>query len=306
MNTSFHLHFARQAIQKNSDPVDDLDKRAPGKYSAAEAEQRRKTAAMFRLIDLFGWTEGIYGHVWTCIGEEVLVHPLGMLFHEVTASSLLRLDPQGNILDYGSTNLTYNNRSMTLYSTIRSARPDVGCAVHLHTPEVMAFSSLKRKLLPIHQEASYLGEVTYLDYYGPMTPDVLQTVADNMSKSNVMILKNHGFVICGKSVEEVFHRTYLFLYAVNAQLRMCSVPLSEWEPCNNEADKFVKANSEFVRGEYSGIDSETGKKQFWPQGHLNWEAWMRMLDRLGHKTGHKYRQPLYRDTEEAVSDMQEQ
>jgi len=289
LNTlAFNSSLQRYLLHALAQPIDDLAERAPGKYSQQEEDYRRKTAAVYRLIDLLGWTNGIYGHTTTRVGDdEIVINPFGMQYGEVTASSLVKVTIGGKIVDQGSTNYTLNDRGYTLHSAIHGARHDVICAIHLHTPTVMAFASLQRDFLPLHQESSILGEIAYHPYHGALTDleeraEIVKSVGDR----NLVILKNHGFVALGTTIEEAFHRAYFFLYAVDAQLKMCSVPLDQWEPCNYEAFEAMQ-NTPMVHGEYSGYEKD-GKRKHWKHGQLDWESWMRTLDRLGMRTGHQY------------------
>jgi adducin len=95
---------------------------------------------------------------------QILINPFGLLYHEVTASSLIKLTLAGDILDQGSTNLGVNQAAYVLHSAIHEARPDVHCIVHLHTAVVAAIGSMKCGLLPICQEAMIIGPVAYHDY----------------------------------------------------------------------------------------------------------------------------------------------
>jgi adducin len=98
--------------------------------------------------------------------EEVLINPFGLLYNEITASSLIKISLDGKILDNGSTDLGVNQAGYILHSAIHSSRPDVKCVLHLHTPVVSAVSSMKCGLLPISQEAMIVGPPAYHDFQG--------------------------------------------------------------------------------------------------------------------------------------------
>lgn len=95
---------------------------------------------------------------------EILINPFGLLYHEISASTLIKINLNGNILDAGSTSLGINQAGYVLHSAIHAARPDVRCVLHLHTAVVSAVSSMKCGLLPVCQEAMIIGPVAYHDY----------------------------------------------------------------------------------------------------------------------------------------------
>jgi len=198
--------------------IDDLNERAANKYSEEEQELRKKLAAVYRLVDLYGWSEGIYNHI-TCrvpgTKDHFLINPFGFFFHEVTASSLLKVDVDGTIVDPGSTNFGLNNRGFTLHSAVHMNRPDAGCVVHLHVPDVIAVSATKEGLLPVSQEACFVGPVSEYGFRGILTDlSERESIVEALGKNNAMLLRNHGFVICGDTIEQAFLRTFFFIYNV--------------------------------------------------------------------------------------------
>lgn len=98
--------------------------------------------------------------------EHFLVNPYGVLFHEVTASSLVKVDMQGTVVEQGTTNFSVNLSGFSLHAAIHAARPDIRCIIHVHTPSVVAISSLKCGILPISQESVVIGEVSAHSYVG--------------------------------------------------------------------------------------------------------------------------------------------
>lgn len=91
--------------------------------------------------------------------EQFLVNPYGMLFHEITASSLIKTDMQGNVLEQGTTNFPVNITAFSLHGAVHSARPDIKCIIHIHTPSVVAVSALKQGLLALTQESVVIGKI---------------------------------------------------------------------------------------------------------------------------------------------------
>ena len=114
-------------------------------YSKGEKILRCKLAAVFRLLDLYGWTQGVGGMITARLSHDqghFLVNPYGLLFHEVTASSLVKVDMQGTVVEQGTTNFRVHIDSYQLHSTIYAARPDITYIVHIATPSVTAVSVL--------------------------------------------------------------------------------------------------------------------------------------------------------------------
>lgn len=260
-------------------------------YSRQEKILRCKLAACYRLVDLFGWSHGIYNHITARINQEeehFLINAFGLMYAELTASSLVKVDMQGEIVDSGSTTMGINKAGFTLHSAIHQARPDIRCIIHLHTPPVVAVSSMKSGLLAISQEALICGNISYHEYNGIL---VDQEEREKLSRSlgpanKVMFLRNHGVVACGESVEEAFH------YAVNV-MRACETQISAM-PAG--LDNLILVDSDIQKKTFGlgsqgggGVDT-SGRK--WKTGELEFEALMRMLDNSGFRTGYIYRNPL--------------
>lgn len=117
--------------------------------------------------------------------EHFLVNPYGLLYNEVTASSLVKVDMQGGVIESGTTNFSMNVGGFQLHAAIYAARPDLKCIVHLHTPSVLAISSLRDGLLPLSQEAAVIGEVSQHAYIGiPTDPEERDKIARNLGPNN--------------------------------------------------------------------------------------------------------------------------
>uniref|UniRef100_A0A915LD78 Class II aldolase/adducin N-terminal domain-containing protein n=1 Tax=Romanomermis culicivorax TaxID=13658 RepID=A0A915LD78_ROMCU len=264
-------------------PIDDLDERSFGKsYNAEERDVRKKLAALYRLVYYLGWSEGIYNHLTVRVPrqkDQFLIQPFGFLYNEVTASSLLAVDTKtGNIVDHGSTNFGYINRAYTLHSAVLNSRADINCVLHLHIPEVVAISSLKNGYIPFSQHSAIVGPVSIYDFQGVLVNlDECKAIVETLGQNNAMILRNHGFVVCGKTVEETFIRTYILVYHLKAQAAIAGVSKQEIIVPNEEST--LVSYKEINAGEYSGW-TESGEKIRWNFGELDWQAWMRFLDRL--------------------------
>jgi adducin len=159
--------------------------------------------------------------------EEILINPFGLLYNEITASSLLKISLDGSIIDNGSTTLGLNQAGYVLHSAIHKSRPDVKCILHAHTPVVSAVSSMKCGLLPISQEAMIIGPVAYHSFRGIVNDlEERKEIVRDLGDKNVMILQNHGFVACGQSVEDALHLAFHVIIACETQVTSNSLKLN--------------------------------------------------------------------------------
>ncbi|CAM4664376.1 hypothetical protein PO909_007581 [Leuciscus waleckii] len=285
-------------------PVNDLRGSDSIAYEKGEKLLRCKLAAFYRLADLFGWSQLIYNHLTVRLNteqERFLVVPFGLLFSEVTASSLVKINLQGEIVDRGSTNLGVNQAGFTLHSAIYAARPDIKCIVHIHTPAGAAVSAMKCGLLPISPEALALGEVAYHDYHGILVDEEENVlIQKNLGpKSKVLILRNHGLVSVGETVEEAFYYIHNLVTACEIQVRTLA---SAGGPDNLVMLDPGKYKSRPRHLEPAGDGSSSHPK--WQIGEQEFEALMRMLDNLGYRTGYPYRCPALRDKAKKYSDVE--
>ncbi|XP_058526319.1 alpha-adducin isoform X3 [Ochotona princeps] len=284
-------------------PVNDLRGSDSIAYDKGEKLLRCKLAAFYRLADLFGWSQLIYNHITTRVSSEqehFLIVPFGLLYSEVTASSLVKVNLQGDIVDRGSTNLGVNQAGFTLHSAIYAARPDVRCIVHTHTPAGAAVSAMKCGLLPISPEALSLGEVAYHDYHGILVDEEEKVlIQKNLGpKSKVLILRNHGLVSVGESVEEAFYYIHNLVVACEIQVRTLA--------STGGPDNLVLLDPGKYKAKSRSPGSPAGEgpalSPQWQMGEQEFEALMRMLDNLGYRTGYPYRYPALREKSKKHSD----
>ncbi|XP_068799609.1 alpha-adducin isoform X18 [Struthio camelus] len=286
-------------------PVNDLRGSDSIAYEKGEKLLRCKLAAFYRLADLFGWSQLIYNHITARVNSEqehFLIVPFGLLYSEVTASSLVKINIQGDVVDRGSTNLGVNQAGFTLHSAIYAARPDVKCIVHIHTPAGAAVSAMKCGLLPISPEALSLGEVAYHDYHGILVDDEEKVlIQKNLGpKSKVLILRNHGLVSVGETVEEAFYYIHNLVLACEIQVRTLASAGGPENLVLLDPGKY-KAKS---RSPESPAGEGTGSHPKWQIGEQEFEALMRMLDNLGYRTGYPYRCPALREKSKKYSDVE--
>ncbi|XP_029299917.1 alpha-adducin isoform X4 [Cottoperca gobio] len=285
-------------------PVNDLRGSDSISYDKGEKLLRCKLAAFYRLADLFGWSQLIYNHLTVRVNsdeERFLIVPFGLLYSEVTASSLAKVNFQGEIVDRGSTNLGVNKAGFTLHSAIYAARPDVKCIIHIHTPAGAAVSAMKCGLLPISPEALSLGEVGYHDYQGILVDDEeIDIIQRNIGPNRkVLILRNHGLVCVGETVEEAFYYIHNLVTACEIQVRTLA---SAGGPDNLVLLDPTKYKSRPRVPEPAGDGSSAHPK--WLVGEQEFEALMRMLDNLGYRTGYPYRCPALQNKAKKYSDVE--
>ncbi|CAF2825558.1 unnamed protein product [Rotaria sp. Silwood2] len=273
-------------------PINDIRGVDSQGYSKSERLLRCKLSSLYRLVDLFGWSQGIYNHITARVNQELehfLINPFGLMYHEVTGSSLVKVDIAGNIIDPGSTTYGINRAGYTLHSAIHKARPDLKCIIHLHTPAVAAVSSMKCGLLPLSQDALFCGKISYHDYRGILIEDdVKKLLVEDLGPINkVMILRNHGFVACGETIEEAWKYAFNVINACEVQVRAAPIGIDQLYLPSSEQQKRV---ADVLHG---NLNEATGDKK-WKIGELEFESLMRILDNAGFRTGYVYRQPLIR------------
>merc|ERR550519_1389295 len=243
-------------------PINDIRGIDSMVYAKGEKLLRCKLAAVYRLIDLYGWTQGIYNHVTARVSQDTehfLLNPFGMMYNEVTASSLVKVNMQGDVVEEGTTNFSISKAGFMLHSAIHQARPDIKCIVHLHTPNIVAVSTLKCGLLPLSQESCLIGDVSYHDFNGIVVePEERESIAKDLGPSNkVMFLRNHGVVCCGKSIEEAWLNSYHTVLACDTQLKMIPLGLDNLVLIDDEVRRKT-----YETGQRSGGGASTSKKEW--------------------------------------------
>ncbi|XP_066586227.1 uncharacterized protein hts isoform X2 [Prorops nasuta] len=293
------------SVFKNSNcvlPINDIRGVESMGYAKGEKLLRCKIASVFRLLDLYGWTQGVGGQITARLNqdqEHFLVNPYGLLYHEVTASSLIKVDMQGSVVEQGTTNFGVHVAGFQLHSTIHAARPDIKCIIHLTTPSVTAISSLKCGLLPIGQESIVIGEVSTHQYIGStLEPEEREKITRNLGPNNkVMLLTNRGALCCGETVEEAFYNVYNTVLACETQLKLMPVGLDNLTLISEESKKSIFEASRKMPVPPAGSVAESSHlaeklEKRWRIGGTEFEALMRMLDNAGFRTGYIYRHPL--------------
>ncbi len=179
-------------------------------------------AACYRLAALYGWDDLIFTHISARIpgpDHHFLINPYGMMFEEITASSLVKIGLDGKAI--GEQPYTVNPAGFTIHSAIHEAREDAGCVMHLHTPDGTAVATSKEGLLPLNQTAQLvIPELAYHDYEGvALDHDERPRLQKDLGAKNVMLLRNHGTLTVGRSCAEAFLRMYFLERACTMQVR---------------------------------------------------------------------------------------
>lgn len=193
----------------------------PDATSDAEWKARCDLAAAYRLVALFGWDDLVFTHISVRIpGPEhhFLINPYGWLFEEITASSLVKVDLDGQKI--GNEDARVNPAGFTIHSAVHEARADAQCVMHLHTIDGVAVSCQEEGLLPINQTAMLLnGQLAYHGYEGvALDHDERPRLVADLGDSNVMILRNHGTMSAGGSVGVAFTSMYFLERACSIQI----------------------------------------------------------------------------------------
>jgi ribulose-5-phosphate 4-epimerase/fuculose-1-phosphate aldolase len=233
--------------------------------SDAERQIRVDLAAAYRLVALHGWDDMIYTHISARIPgtHDFLINPFGMGFDEITASSLVRIDLDGNIV--GESPYAVNAAGFTIHSAVHQARPEIGCVMHLHTEAGMAISMTKSGLLPTSQHAMrFYNRVGYHDYEGiALSLDERRRLIADLGQHKVLVLRNHGTLTAGVTVAEAYALMFTLEKACRAQLAALAT------------GPIVQAPAEVAEHTAQQFEGDTE-----PGGSREWPAALRKLDRL--------------------------
>jgi ribulose-5-phosphate 4-epimerase/fuculose-1-phosphate aldolase len=191
-----------------------------------EWQIRVDLAACYRLVHHYGMTDLVYTHLTARVpGPEhhFLINRYGLLFNEITASNLIKIDGEGRIVGGGDQSQV-NYAGFVIHSAVHKARSEVGCVMHTHTTAGMAVSALKSGLLPLTQTAMrFYGRIAYHDYEGPaLDLDEQKRLVADLGSHDAMILRNHGVLVCAPTIAEAFNLIYWLERACQAQVAAMS------------------------------------------------------------------------------------
>ncbi|MEA2690499.1 MAG: hypothetical protein QOJ39_3060 [Candidatus Eremiobacteraeota bacterium] len=234
------------------------------RVSAEEWQARVDLAAAYRLVAHYGWDDLIFTHISARVpGPEhhFLINAYGLLFSEMTASNLLKVDLDGNLVE--PTTSFFNPAGFTIHSAVHAAREDAKCVLHLHTVAGVAVSCQEQGLLPINQTAMLLnGQIAYHEYEGvALLLDERPRLVADLGTKNAMILRNHGTLTVGESVAEAFLEMYFLERACATQIAVLAGGAQLHYPAPEV--------QEVVKNQAGGIA---------PVARLAWAAQLRMLD----------------------------
>ena len=240
------------------------------RVSKEEWDVRVDLAAAYQLAAIFKWTDLIYTHFSARVpgAEDFLVNPYGLMFDEITASNLVKVDPHGKVLD-DPTGLGYNEAGFVIHGCMHEARPEINCVLHTHTRAGVAVSAHKCGLLPISQHAMMVQQqVAYHDYEGiALEMDERSRMARDLGKTaKAMILRNHGLLTLGETVREAFELMYYLDCACQIQIDVMAGGLHNVQLMSQAAAD--TAAQQFSR------ESRPAQQKDWP-------ALLRMLERRG-------------------------
>jgi ribulose-5-phosphate 4-epimerase/fuculose-1-phosphate aldolase len=238
------------------------------RVSKEEWQMRVDLAAAYQLAAIYKWTDLIYTHFSARIpgSEDFLINAYGLMFDEITASNLVKIDHRGKVLD-DPLDLGYNEAGFVIHGCMHEARPEINCVIHTHTRAGVAVSAMKCGLLPISQHAMMAQQqVTYHDYEGiALEMDERTRMAKNLGKkSKVMILRNHGLLTLGETVREAFELMYYLDCACQIQIDACSGGMDNLLKMSDQAAKTAAA--QFNRPNRPALSK-------------SWPALLRVLDR---------------------------
>uniref|UniRef100_A0A493SSU4 Adducin 3 n=1 Tax=Anas platyrhynchos platyrhynchos TaxID=8840 RepID=A0A493SSU4_ANAPP len=271
-------------------PINDLPGIDTSLFVKGEKLTRCKLASLYRLADLFGWAHLPNAYITVRVSKEhdhILIIPRGLSFSEASASNLVKVNILGDVVDQGSTTLSIDSAGFSPHVAIYSTRPDVRCIIHIHTPATAAVSSMKCGILPIsldeQEERIQLQKVL-----GP--------------SCKVLVLRNHGVVALGETLEEAFHYIFNVQLACETQVHALAGAGGIDNLLLLDLQKFKPSTHAVAAAGGGGVNMASQQK--WKVGEQEFEALMRMLDNLGYRTGYAYRQPLVREKPRHKSDVE--
>ena len=243
-----------------------------------EWQARVDLAACYRLVGLYEMSDMMANHISSRVpGEDnaFLINAYGMLYEEITASSLIKVDLDGNILDkpdFGDLNYGINKAGYVLHSAVHRARHEVACVIHTHTWAGMAISALECGLLPITQTAMRFLKIGYHDYQGVVLDTSEQeSLVRDLGDGEALILRNHGVLTCGHTVGEAFNWAHRLELSCRSQLAAMAT-----------GAKLRSVSTSVLEATYLNYQPQTRR----PYGVMEWPALLRKLDRID---------PSYRD-----------
>ena len=249
-------------------PAIKINKPVREQVSKEEWEARVNLAACYRLMAEYGMIEMVANHISVRVPgthNEFLINPYGMLYEEMTASSMIKVDIDGNVL-FNASEYDVNRAGYVIHSAVHGALPDVDCVIHTHTLAGMAVSAMDKGIMPIAQSSMRFTEIAYHDYEGPaLNLDERARLVADLGDREAMVLRNHGLLTVGTSIPECFNSMFRLERACQLQVMALS--------CNAE---IRLPPDEVVRLTQHSYQPTTRRR--W--GLMEWPALLRKLDRI--------------------------
>jgi ribulose-5-phosphate 4-epimerase/fuculose-1-phosphate aldolase len=241
--------------------------------SPEEWQVRVELAACYRLMAHYGMTDLIYNHITARVPgspHHILINAYGLLYEEITASNLYKIDLDGNVVLKPDTEYGINYPGFVIHSAVHSGREDAVCVIHTHSRATVAVSAMQEGLLPVSQQAlRFYNRTSYHDYEGPAVDlDERRSLVEHLGNNDVMFLRNHGTVAVGRSVPEAFNIIYFLEQSCKIQVDLMAARAQIVHPpkasCESAA-YVMQPNSDNPHGSMDGS--------------REWGAMLRLLDR---------------------------
>lgn len=217
----------------------------PEQFSTEEWELRVKLAACYRIFDYMGWTELVFNHISLRLpgpDHHFLINPYGLWYDEITASNLLKIDLDGNII--GASEYPFNKAGFIIHGAIHAARDDAHCVMHTHTTATSAVACQEGGLHTDNFYTAFIhGDVTYHDFEGlTVFADEQKRLVASLGDKSIMLLRNHGSLTVGRSVAEAFMNMWTLQRACEIQLAAHAngasvIPVSAQAIANSQAGR---------------------------------------------------------------------
>ena len=240
--------------------------------SAEEWQLRCDLAACYRLVALYGWSDLVFTHISAKLPASVsgdahhfLINPYGLMFDEITASSLVKVDEQcSKVIE---SPFPVNPAGFVIHSAVHEARHDAGCVLHTHTRAGVAVSAQAAGVLPISQQSTFvLGSLAYHAYEGVAFRDEEKPrLQASLGQANFLVLRNHGLLVVGKSIADAFLSMYTFENTCRIQI-----------DAQSGGGELTQVNPSIVKGVAQALKVQTGGLG----GAFVWPSLIRKLDRL--------------------------
>jgi ribulose-5-phosphate 4-epimerase/fuculose-1-phosphate aldolase len=245
------------------------------RFHPDEWQLRVDLAACYRLVALYGWSDLVFTHISAKLPSSVagdahqfLINPYGLMFDEITASSLVKIDMHCNKLDEDNPH-PVNPAGFVIHSAVHEARPDAGCVLHTHTRAGIAVSAQRHGVLAISQQSTFvLASLAYHDYEGvAIRDDEKARLQNDLGESNYLMLRNHGLLTVGKSIEDAFLQMYTFE-------NTCRIQVDALAGQTNPTD-LTAVNPQILTGVAHAMKVQTGGLG----GSFVWPSLLRKLNR---------------------------